>query len=263
MKPRRVNPFADARQQKGWTLIETLLVVFGLVILAVLILPAFSRASCCSKGTSCISNSKQLAVAYAMWAGDHQNRAPWDISTRDGGWKELAFGTEAGRYCATNYTILYPYCGNRKMIACPLDERKPLTNYPHDRFNNTNISYFVGINAGAMLPHSILGGDRNLAPGDKPQNDYGYSPSNGLGLSVTLSTNSTASSITWSRKMHSANSKKNLGVLIMANGSAEFVDAQHLRADYQPYAGVPLWPRTNFAAAGDYRNHSTFRLVFP
>jgi prepilin-type N-terminal cleavage/methylation domain-containing protein/prepilin-type processing-associated H-X9-DG protein len=63
--------------QKGFTLLELLVVVAAIGILLALLLPAMSRAR--EKGTSarCISNLRQLALAATLYADDHEDALPW------------------------------------------------------------------------------------------------------------------------------------------------------------------------------------------
>jgi prepilin-type N-terminal cleavage/methylation domain-containing protein/prepilin-type processing-associated H-X9-DG protein len=65
--------------ERAFTLIELLVVIALIAILASILLPVFGKAKARAQGIACLNNTRQLAVAWLLYADDHADRLPYNL----------------------------------------------------------------------------------------------------------------------------------------------------------------------------------------
>jgi prepilin-type N-terminal cleavage/methylation domain-containing protein/prepilin-type processing-associated H-X9-DG protein len=75
---------ADEIQRDAFTLIELLVVIAVIAILAALVLPALASASERARGALCMNNTKQLGLAWQLYADDHESQLPYNVGSNNG-----------------------------------------------------------------------------------------------------------------------------------------------------------------------------------
>jgi prepilin-type N-terminal cleavage/methylation domain-containing protein len=183
---------------RGFTLIELLVVIAIIAILASLLLPSLSEAKEKARRIKCISNLKQVALAFKLFAMDGEDRYPWHTLPALGG----TFGPAAGEGWR-NYLAVSNELGTPKILLCPSDrEAKKKVVYEWLEFTalgyrDNCLSYFTGLDAYEKVPASLLAGDRNIG-GGKPDDCESVSLA---GVKATeLKAGNTA--ITWTNGAH-------------------------------------------------------------
>ena len=134
----------------GFTLVELLVVIAIIAILAALLLPALSAAKARAHTISCLSNQRQLGMAWVLYASDADDRLALNL----GSYVDGVHRSPAGCWVTGNAAqdgepatiiggTLFPYAQAVKLYHCPAD-RSCVAGTTAPRLRSLSLSGYMG-----------------------------------------------------------------------------------------------------------------------
>ena len=111
-----------AESRHAFTLVELLVVIAIIAILAALLLPALAKAKEQAKLAKCTSNEKQIAIAYMLYADDHDGLLPvsgTEVPVGSGWVAPSRWFLEISRYISNKSSHYTDLVSGDKVVACP------------------------------------------------------------------------------------------------------------------------------------------------
>ena len=195
------------RRENALTLVEVLIVVFGLAILVAILLPALAAVKKKDSRLGCVVNLKQIDLAYRIWEGDNGNLYPTSVSITNGGAMESAATGDV----VTVFQVMSNELSTPKILVCSQDTAHTWATNFATGFSARNISYFVGVDAKEANPQMMLLGDDNFEIG-------------GIPVESGLWQISTNTPIAWSAARHG-----HAGNVALTDGSVQQLNTSGLR----------------------------------
>jgi len=81
----RTSALASGVKGRGFTLIELLVVMAIITILTAIMLPALAQAKGRAQAILCLNNTRQLLLAWHVYAGDNEDRLPYNLGMSEFG----------------------------------------------------------------------------------------------------------------------------------------------------------------------------------
>lgn len=165
-------------RKTGFTLIELLVVIAIIAILAAILFPVFAQARDKARQTACLSNTKQMGVAFMMYIQDYDETFPlgygysasvgwmWNYNHAvPANWRPLGGGDHRLPGYAVHWAnSTQPYIKNYQLLGCPsgAEVRLNVPDYNTPNAPWANVSYTfngllmayaqAGVNTPSKLP---------------------------------------------------------------------------------------------------------------
>lgn len=101
---------------------------------------------------SCVNNLQQIGIAFHVWGPDYNYRFPWQVSTNEGGTKELCQPDKDGFDLNSfrHFQVMSNELSTPLVLICPSDrQKKPAANF--GSLAASNVSYRIHVVPGLWL----------------------------------------------------------------------------------------------------------------
>jgi prepilin-type processing-associated H-X9-DG protein len=149
----KASKVAFSRPQAGFSIVELLVVISTISILAALLLPALRQTRARSHAIGCLSNLKQLQVAWMMYADDNDGNLVPNTLSPGVQWVKAGAALQLKASDLTNTVFLTDprsaafskYIKEKRIYRCPGDDSTVLIGTrKHQRVRSYTLSWQLG-----------------------------------------------------------------------------------------------------------------------
>jgi len=131
----------------GFTLIELLVVIAIIAILAAILFPVFAKVREKARQTSCLSNEKQIGLAFAQYYEDYDEKWPYGVLT--GATTQSPANVTGSGWAST----IYQYVKSTGVYKCPDDNTQSGT---QNGFTLSPVSYGFNSNLAGQADATLV-----------------------------------------------------------------------------------------------------------
>jgi len=202
----------------AFTRLELVAVLAALALMVLIALPSLATSGARSMSVVCVNNLGRIGQAFTMWASEHGDHFPWEVSGSSLV-EDFVDGTKGQGAVWIHLYALSNELTTPKVFWCPSDPLKVKVNdFFSLRFRQNNaVSYLIG--------HPFLQEGRTILSADRNILDLTSSvscPYFGGAISLSIP----APNATWNAHLQHGSA----GQLLFSDGSVEQTDNRGLRA---------------------------------
>lgn len=171
---------------QGFTLIELLVVIAIIAILAAILFPVFQKVRENARRTACLSNTKQLGLAFIQYSQDYDEQLPYCFYGSPQGWAGHVYpfvkSTEVF-HCPDDSTPSYSSTGNNTAVPVSYAMNQDLTPSSGDDAQHRSPSYSLAhftAPASIVLIYEVSGAIVDVTTNDESTHNFNGSPPSGF-----------------------------------------------------------------------------------
>jgi prepilin-type N-terminal cleavage/methylation domain-containing protein/prepilin-type processing-associated H-X9-DG protein len=154
---------SQQRPARGFTLIELLVVIAIIAILAAILFPVFAKAREKARQISCLSNMKQLSLAFLQYNQDNDEGYPGSADTGappedPANWVPKIFNPAGGPYVSQHPErgAIWPYVKSLQVYVCPDDPNGATKQLSYSMNQYIGSVAPIGSGSAGGVPASVL-----------------------------------------------------------------------------------------------------------